>query len=59
MSENDFECFASTGVNTPGTMFPNSACRASNFLEADVPLLVRGVSAQLRRRGPPIKKLSC
>src|ERR1700747_469389 len=24
MSENDFECFASTGVNTPGTMFPNS-----------------------------------
>src|SRR5260370_18728741 len=21
-SENDFECFASTGVNTPGTMFP-------------------------------------
>ena len=22
MSENDFECFASTGVNTPGTMFP-------------------------------------
>jgi hypothetical protein len=24
MSENDFECFASTGVNTPVTMFPNS-----------------------------------
>ncbi len=24
MSENDFECFASTGVNTPGTMFPDS-----------------------------------
>jgi alpha-D-ribose 1-methylphosphonate 5-triphosphate synthase subunit PhnI len=23
MSENDFECFASTGVNAPGTMFPN------------------------------------
>src|SRR5229473_7398310 len=23
MSENDFECFASTGVNTPGTMLPN------------------------------------
>ncbi|SRR5229473_207745 len=22
MSENDFECFASTDVNTPGTMFP-------------------------------------
>src|SRR5271157_3770844 len=23
MSENDFECFASTGVNAPGTMSPN------------------------------------
>jgi len=27
MSENDFECFASTGVNTPETMFPNLALR--------------------------------
>jgi hypothetical protein len=25
MSENDFECFASTGVNTPGTMLPSSS----------------------------------
>jgi len=24
MSENDFECLASTGVNTPETMFPAS-----------------------------------
>lgn len=24
-SENEFECLASTGVNAPGTMFPNSA----------------------------------
>jgi hypothetical protein len=24
VSENDFECFASTGVNTPGAMFPDS-----------------------------------
>jgi hypothetical protein len=23
MSENDFECFASTGVNAPETMFAN------------------------------------
>jgi hypothetical protein len=23
MSENDIECFANSGVNTPGTMFPN------------------------------------
>ena len=23
MSENDFECFASTDVNTPETMFPS------------------------------------
>jgi len=27
MSENDFECLASTGVNTPGTMFPDSGSR--------------------------------
>ena len=26
MSENDFECFASTGVNTPVAMSPNSGC---------------------------------
>jgi hypothetical protein len=24
VNENDFECFANTGVNTPETMFPNS-----------------------------------
>ncbi len=24
MRENDFECFASTGVKTPDTMFPNA-----------------------------------
>jgi hypothetical protein len=27
-SENDLECFAKTGVNTPGTMSPNSGRRA-------------------------------
>jgi len=27
MSENDFECFASTGVNTPVAMSPNVGCR--------------------------------
>src|SRR5229473_3039048 len=27
MSENDLECFASTGVNTPVTMLPNSGRR--------------------------------
>ncbi len=26
-SENDFECLASTGVNTPVAMSPNSGCR--------------------------------
>ena len=30
MSENDFECLASTGVNTPGTMFSNSLCETFN-----------------------------
>lgn len=28
-------CLASTGVNAPETMFPNSGCVRSNFLEAD------------------------
>jgi len=32
MSENDFECFANTGVNTPVTMFPNLHAVASNRL---------------------------
>jgi len=32
MSENDFECFASTGVNTPETMSPSQG-RASALLE--------------------------
>lgn len=27
ISENDFECFAWTGVNAPGTVFPNSGPR--------------------------------
>jgi hypothetical protein len=27
MSENDFECFASTGVNTPEAIFPNFRLR--------------------------------
>lgn len=31
MSEKDFECFASTGVNAPGTMFPNSGSRRFNL----------------------------
>jgi hypothetical protein len=35
MSENDFECFASTGVNTPETMSPNPGYLSGNFLEAD------------------------
>jgi len=37
MSENDFECFAKTGVNAPGTMFPDST--NFDFPEADFPLL--------------------
>jgi hypothetical protein len=29
--ENDFECSASTGVNTPGAMFPDSVPRILDF----------------------------
>src|ERR1700746_2193337 len=35
MSENDFECFASTGVNALGTMFPNSKSVNIDIPEAD------------------------
>jgi len=35
MSENDFECFASTGVNTPEIMSPDSGSVRFDFLEAD------------------------
>jgi hypothetical protein len=36
MSENDFECFASTGVNTLVTVFPNSEDAKIKFLEVNV-----------------------
>ncbi len=35
MSENVFECFASTGVNTPVTMFPDSGSVNVKSPEAD------------------------
>ena len=33
ISENDFECFASTGVKSPGTMFPNSGSHDVGYSE--------------------------
>jgi len=33
MSENDFECFGSTGVNAPVAMFPNAV--RFNFFETE------------------------
>ena len=33
-SVNDFEHLANTGVNTPGTMFPDSVTRIFDFPEA-------------------------
>jgi hypothetical protein len=42
-------CLASTGVNTPGTMFPNSGCREVNFLEQDLN------EAALRRTRYPVR----
>jgi hypothetical protein len=35
MGENDFECFASTRVNLPVTMFPDSVLRIFDFPESD------------------------
>jgi hypothetical protein len=46
MSENDFECFASTGVNTPGTMFPDSGPVDIRFSRNRLP-------ASLALRAPP------
>src|SRR5260370_24909267 len=43
MSENDFECFASTGVNTPATILRIWAAAKANFLQGDFPVLIRSV----------------
>src|SRR5229473_7690453 len=48
MSENDFECFASTGVNTPVTLFPNSGCCEVQLLE----LAFRVHALQFNMSGP-------
>jgi hypothetical protein len=34
ISENDFECLASTGVNTPGTTFPGRVQKTVGFAQA-------------------------
>jgi len=36
MSENDFECLASTGVNTPATMFSDSGSRETKLVRGFV-----------------------
>jgi len=43
ISENDFECFASTGVNTPGTMFQIRVPTNIRFPTADLRTNVVGV----------------
>jgi hypothetical protein len=43
MSENDFECFASTGENTPGTMLPS----VSSALPLHVTLFIPGAAAMI------------
>jgi hypothetical protein len=40
MRENDFEYLASTGVNTPGTMFPNWGFGVSQHPQTKFSLLV-------------------
>ena len=40
ISENDFECFARTGVNALGTMFPNSRSLSLNFPRTDFPIVI-------------------
>src|SRR6266567_6763574 len=53
MSENDFECFASTGVNTQGTVFPKFRRREVNFPEADFwPRMLYGLAVNDHDRLP-------
>jgi len=40
MSENDFECFANTGVNAPVTMFPDMDSVRIRFQEVDFQSLI-------------------
>src|SRR6266446_10929000 len=54
MSENDFECFASTGAKTPETMSPNSGCREVDFPEADW-----GITPALQVTGPKLCGAKC
>ena len=44
MSENDFECFASTGVNAPETTFPNSGFVKIVFAHAGVYRVARDLN---------------
>jgi len=58
MSENDFECFASTGVNTPETTFPNSGAAnirfpRSRLIVTDLVLMPTGLISELPYRNSP------
>src|SRR5258708_1784596 len=48
ISENDFECLASTGVNTPETM-----CPSLRFFRYDVPIGGWGITAKRLNRMVP------
>src|SRR5437660_4395935 len=47
MSEKDFECLASTGVNTPGTMFPKLMLLAERVVTEDFHRRLPGESDDL------------
>src|SRR6266851_3881798 len=58
MSENDFECFASTGVNTPATMSPNSECREGQLPRRLAPVvgsLSWPITSRVARHPPAIR----
>jgi hypothetical protein len=53
MSENDFECLASTGVSTPATISPNSGCLIRIWAIARL-----SSAAEVRRVAPPLTTIA-
>ncbi len=54
MSENDFECFASTGVNTPETKFPNFGCCDA---DPEIPILKQAKAKYASLQSPSYKEV--
>src|SRR5216684_8778687 len=58
MSENDFECFASTGVNTPGTISPVDIGLRPDGFECSL-RRIRGQSVMAEMRQTQLDMVNC